>query len=108
LQGRFNAGAYSGRIEAGNRFLVPWFGGLGVTPYAAAQVTALDLPTYAETAVSGGNTFALSYAGKTVTTRRGELGLRGDKSFAINDALLTLRSRAWRCSSQSASFQPKL
>ncbi|WPO44333.1 autotransporter domain-containing protein [Tardiphaga sp. 42S5] len=94
LQARFNASTFSGRFEAGNRTVTSWFGGLGLTPYAAAQVTAIALPAYAETALSGSNAFALSYAGKTVTDTRSELGLRTDKSFAVNDAILTLRGRA--------------
>ncbi len=96
LRAQFNANSYSGRIEGGNRYLMPWLGGLGLTPYAAAQVTALDLPSYAETAGGGANTFALAYAGKTVTSTRIELGFRTDKSFAVTDAILTLRGRvAW-------------
>ncbi|WP_156936883.1 autotransporter domain-containing protein [Bradyrhizobium sp. WSM2254] len=94
LQAHFNANTFSGRFEAGNRTVTSWLGGLGLTPYAAAQVTAIALPAYAETAVAGSNAFALSYAGKTVTDTRSELGLRTDKSFAVNDAILTLRGRA--------------
>ena len=44
--------------------------------------------------ISGTNTFALAYGAKTVTASRSELGLRTDKSFAINDSILTLRGRA--------------
>ena len=40
LRAHFNANAFSGRIEGGNRYLTPWMGGIGLTPYAAAQVTA--------------------------------------------------------------------
>ncbi len=94
LQGRFNANTYSGRIEGGNRYALPRLGGVGVTPYAAVQVTALDLPGYTEAAAGGINTFALTYAGKIVTATRSELGLRSDKSFAVNAAVLTLRGRA--------------
>ncbi len=47
-----------------------------------------------ETLVSGGNDFALSYTGRNVTATRSELGLRTDKSFALDQALLTLRGRA--------------
>jgi outer membrane autotransporter protein len=36
----------------------------------------------------------LSYAAKTVNDTRSELGLRTDKSFAMKDAILTLRGRA--------------
>jgi autotransporter-associated beta strand protein len=94
LRAEFDANAYSARVEAGNRYLVPWLGGIGLTPYAAAQVIAFDLPAYAEGVVSGANTFALAYAAKTVTATRSELGLRSDKSFAVDDAILTLRGRA--------------
>jgi uncharacterized protein with beta-barrel porin domain len=71
-------------------------GGIGITPYAAAQATTFDQPAYAEQAISGASTFALSYAGKRETDSRSELGLRTDKSFAVPDGILTLRSRlAW-------------
>jgi uncharacterized protein with beta-barrel porin domain len=94
LHAQFNANSYSARIEGGNRYVSSWLGGVGVTPYAAAQVIAFDLPSYAETINGGASTFALNYAGKTVTSTRSELGLRTDKSFAVNDAILTLRGRA--------------
>jgi T5SS/PEP-CTERM-associated repeat protein/autotransporter-associated beta strand protein len=94
LHANFNANAFSGRIEGGNRYVLPWIGGMGLTPYAAAQAIAFDLPAYGEGAVSGASTSALSYGAKTVTATRGELGLRSDKSFAVNDAILTLRGRA--------------
>ena len=94
LRAHFNTNTYSGRIEAGHRFVLPWIGGLGLTPYGAAQVISTDLPAYAESVVSGSNAFALSYTGKTVTSPRTELGLRTDKSFALDGAVLTLRGRA--------------
>jgi len=94
LRARFNANAWSARIEGGNRYVLPWMNGIGLTPYAAAQVTALDLPSYAETINGGVSTFALKYTGKTVTSLRTEFGLRSDKSFAVDDAVLTLRGRA--------------
>jgi len=94
FRGRFNANAFAGRVEAGHRTVVPTFGGIGLTPYAAAQVTEFDLPAYAEQVLSGTNAFALSYAAKTATTTRSELGLRSDKSYALSNALLTLRGRA--------------
>ncbi|MBR1221278.1 autotransporter domain-containing protein [Bradyrhizobium sp. U87765 SZCCT0131] len=96
LRARFTANAYAGRIESGYRVVAPVVGGIGVTPYAAVQVTAFDLPEYAEQAISGASTFALSNASKSVTDTRTELGLRTDKSFAMQDGILTLRSRvAW-------------
>ncbi|MDI3560754.1 autotransporter domain-containing protein [Bradyrhizobium sp. Arg816] len=96
LRAEFDANAYSGRIEGGYRFVAPWIGGIGITPYGAAQFTTLDLPAYAEQAVSGSAAFALSYAAKSVTDTRSELGLRTDKSFAMRDGVLSLRGRlAW-------------
>jgi autotransporter-associated beta strand protein len=91
LQARFNASTFAGRIEGGYRFATPW---MGVTPYAAGQATAFQLPAYAESVLSGANTFALSHGAKTVTATRSELGLRTDRSWAVNDAILTLRGRA--------------
>jgi uncharacterized protein with beta-barrel porin domain len=91
LRARFNANAFSGRVEGGYRFVTQ---GFGLTPYAAGQFTTFELPNYAETVVSGANIFALAYAAKSVTATRSELGLRSDKSFAMQDAILTLRGRA--------------
>jgi uncharacterized protein with beta-barrel porin domain len=93
LTARFNANAFSGRVEGGYRFVVPWMG-TGLTPYAAGQFTTFDLPDYAESVVSGSNTFAVNYASKSVTASRSELGIRTDKSWVMRDAILTLRGRA--------------
>jgi uncharacterized protein with beta-barrel porin domain len=96
LRAEFNANAYSGRAEGGYRFVTPWIGGVGITPYAAGQFTTFDLPAYAESAISGTSAFALNYAAKSVTDTRSELGIRTDKSFAMTNSILTLRSRfAW-------------
>jgi uncharacterized protein with beta-barrel porin domain len=94
LQANFNTNSYSGRLELGHRFVQPWFGGLGVSPYAAVQATVFELPAYAERALSGASTFALSYGANTSIATRSELGLRTDKSFALDGAVLTLRGRA--------------
>jgi uncharacterized protein with beta-barrel porin domain len=96
LRAEFNANAFSGRLEGGYRFVAPWSGGIGITPYAAGQFTTFDLPAYMETALSGANAFALAYGAKDVTDPRSELGLRTDKSWALPNGILTLRSRlAW-------------
>ena len=93
LRAQFNANAFSGRLEGGYRFVAPW---MGVTPYAAAQFATFDLPAYAEQALSGANSFALANAAKSVTASRSELGLRTDRSWAMPDAIFTLRGRfAW-------------
>jgi autotransporter-associated beta strand protein len=93
LQGKFNASTFAARGEAGYRLATSW---MGVTPYAALQATSFRLPGYAETATSGSNQFALSYAAKTTNNLRSELGARADKSFLLPEGILTLRSRlAW-------------
>ncbi len=94
LRARFNANSYAGRVELGSRGAVAELNGIGVTPYVAGQITILDLPAYAESVVSGSNAFALGYTAKTVMAPRTELGLRTDKAFALDGALLTLRGRA--------------
>jgi uncharacterized protein with beta-barrel porin domain len=96
LHAAFNANAWSGRLEGGYRLVAPWIGGLGITPYAAAQVTTFDLPSYMEQAITGANTFALAYNAKDVTDTRSELGIRTDKSFVAQNGIFTLRGRlAW-------------
>jgi uncharacterized protein with beta-barrel porin domain len=96
LRAQFDANAFSGRLEGGYRFVAPWVGGIGITPYAAAQFTTFDLPAYAEQAIAGSNAFALANNAKDVTDSRSELGIRTDKSFAMSDGVLILRSRfAW-------------
>jgi uncharacterized protein with beta-barrel porin domain len=93
LHATFNASTLAARLETGWRYATP---AIAVTPYAAAQTTAFYLPSYAEAATTGSNQFALSYASKTVTATRGELGARFDKAMPLRDALLTLRARtAW-------------
>ena len=91
LQGRFKAETFSARFEGGYRFATPM---VGITPYGAVQVISFNLPAYAEQALAGGGLFALNYAAQTTTDTRTELGLRSDKSFALQDAVLTLRGRA--------------
>lgn len=91
LRANFDANTWSGRAEGGYRFATPL---MGITPYAAVQVTSFDLPAYAEQVLAGAGTFALNYAAKTVTDTRTELGLRTDRSYAMTDSILTLRGRA--------------
>jgi autotransporter-associated beta strand protein len=91
LQGRFKADTFSARFEGGYRFTTPL---IGITPYAAAQVTDFNLPNYSEVSLNGGGLFALNYAAQSVTDTRSELGLRTDKSYAMQNGVLTLRGRA--------------
>jgi uncharacterized protein with beta-barrel porin domain len=91
LQARFRAESFSGRFEGGYRFATPL---AGITPYVAAQAISFNLPAYAEQVLGGAGLFALNYAAQTTTATRTELGLRSDKSFALQDGILTLRGRA--------------
>jgi len=90
----FDAQSFGGRLESGYRFLTPY---AGITPYAALQVQQFYTPAYNETAISGPGAFALSYASKTSTATRIELGSWFDKVFALQHGdALALRSRlAW-------------
>src|ERR1019366_10433274 len=93
LHAQLNANAWSGRAEGGYRFVTPW---MGVTPYAAGQFTTYSLPAYAEQVLAGAGTFSLNYAAKDVTASRSDPGVRTDRSFAMQNAILTLRGRlAW-------------
>jgi uncharacterized protein with beta-barrel porin domain len=93
LHSRLNANTWSGRIETGYRVIAQWTG-IGITPYAAGQFSKFDLPSYSEQAQSGPGTFALNYSSKSVADTRSEIGLRTDRSFAVANAVLTLRGRA--------------
>jgi uncharacterized protein with beta-barrel porin domain len=68
LRAEFNANAWSGRIEGGYRFVAPVIGGVGLTPYIAAQVTTFDLPAYAESALSGATRLRLPMVRRTSLT----------------------------------------
>lgn len=91
LQGRYKADTFSARFEGGYRFATPL---IGITPYAAAQVTNFNLPNYSEVSLNGGGLFALNYAAQSLTDTRSELGLRTDKAYAMQNGVLTLRGRA--------------
>lgn len=91
LHAQFNANTSSARVEGGYRYVTPW---MGITPYAAGQVTIYSLPAYAEQVLAGAGAFALNYAARDVTAARTELGVRTDRSFAMHNGVLTLRGRA--------------
>ncbi len=93
LRANFKAQALAARLEGGWRYATPV---VGITPYAALQTTSFYLPSYGEMATSGSNTFALSYASKTVTATRGELGARFDKAMLVQGGVFTLKAKtAW-------------
>jgi autotransporter-associated beta strand protein len=93
LHASFKAQALAARLEGGWRYATP---AVGITPYTALQTTTFYLPSYGETATSGSNTFALSYASKTATATRGELGAKFDKAMLVQDGVFTLKAKtAW-------------
>ena len=94
LNADFNAQSFGARAETGYRVATPF---AGVTPYGALQVLSVRTPDYAETGSAGAAAFALSYASKTTTATRSELGFWLDRQFwTAPDAALTLRGRvAW-------------
>ena len=91
LRANFKAETFSARFEGGYRFATPL---AGITPYVAAQAISFNLPAYAEQGLAGAGTFALNYGAQTTTATRTELGLRTDKSFAVQNGIFTLRGRA--------------
>jgi outer membrane autotransporter protein len=92
LAASFDAHSFGGRVEAGHRFASQW---ANVTPYVALQVQNFRTPSYSESAVSGSNTFALSYEARSTTSIRTELGAWFDYTIALDRGnVLALRSRA--------------
>ena len=85
LRAQFDANAFSGRLEGGYRFVAPWVGGVGITPYAAGAIHDLRSARLCRAGqLSGANAFALAYGAKDVTDTRSELGIRTDKSYAMH------------------------
>jgi len=92
LEADFNATSFGGRLEGGYRY---GSGNLGLTPYAAVQITGIHTSSYNEVATSGSNQFALSYREQSTNDIRSELGFWADTRHAFgNGALVTLRGRA--------------
>jgi autotransporter-associated beta strand protein len=93
LTADFNAHSFGGRVEAGYRIPVAFW---GLTPYAAVQAQNFHTPSYSEADVSGGG-FGLTYDARNATDTRSELGARFDRLILLNwNAVLALRGKiAW-------------
>jgi uncharacterized protein with beta-barrel porin domain len=108
LHASFKAQALVTRLESGWRYAAPL---VGVSPYAALQTITFYLPAYGETTTLGSNAFALSYASKTVSAPRGELGAKFDKAMQVENGEFTLKTKTawvhnWNTDrSASATFQ---
>ena len=88
-----NANAYSSRIESGYRIATPW---LGITPYAAGQVTMFRLAAYAGQPAYAADPSQPTASSNSFTDGRSELGLRTSTSFVLAGGLFELRGRvAW-------------
>jgi uncharacterized protein with beta-barrel porin domain len=92
LQGKQEAHDFGGRIEAGWRMALD--DSTSVAPYGALAGDQFESPAYAEAAISGASTFALSYAAHTSTLGRSELGTHLDRSYGLGDGVLTADLRA--------------
>ena len=93
LNAAVNANAYSGRIESGYRFATPW---LGITPYAAGQITMFRLATTAAQPAHAADAFSAVTGNDGFTDSRSELGLRASTSILLAGGLLDLHGRlAW-------------
>lgn len=93
LDAATNANAYSGRLEGGYRFATRW---LGLTPYAAAQVTTFRLPVNATQPAYAADALSAAPGSDNFTDSRTELGLRTNASFALFGSIVNLRGRlAW-------------
>jgi T5SS/PEP-CTERM-associated repeat protein len=88
----FTAHSVGGRLEAGYRLSTPYG---GVAPYAAVQVQGFFTPAYAEHAIAGAGTFALSFSSRASAATRTELGAWYDRTVALaHGDVLALRLRA--------------
>ena len=80
LTANLNAESFGGRVEGGYRFASPI---VAITPYAALQSQAFVTPSYSESDASGSG-LGVSYAGRTATDTRSELGGRFDHTVALD------------------------
>jgi autotransporter-associated beta strand protein len=87
LQGKQNADDVGGRVETGWRFHLQ--DGYGLIPYGAFAGSRFASPAFAETALSGASTFALSYAAQTTSLGRTELGAHLDRRYEVEQGMLT-------------------
>jgi len=92
LQGTQDATDFGGRLETGWRLSMDKT--YAVTPFAAVMAESLESPSYAETAVSGASTFALSVARHTDALGRVEVGARLGRDFALAAGTLAANLQA--------------
>jgi len=94
LQGKQNADDFGGRIEAGWRMALD--DKFTLTPYFAVAAESFETPAYAESALSGASTFALSFAAHSSALGRTELGSTVSRNYETENGVLTADLRgAW-------------
>ena len=93
LRAQFDANAFSGRIEAGHRFVAPAWAALASRPMPPPS-DQLRPAVLCRARHHRHRHLRAELRGEKATASRGEIGLRGDKSFALTAAILTLRGRA--------------
>ena len=94
LRAKFNANAYSGRLEGGYRFVDAVDGGIGITPYAAGSSRLSICRPMPSRSSPAPIPLRWPMPPRPSPRPRSELGLRTDKSFAMQNGILTLRGRA--------------
>jgi len=95
LEASFDAHDIGGRIETGYNFQLPGRGIL--SPFTAIVGDSYAQPPYAEEAVAGQPTYAVTYAANTIGTSHVELGTRYYDAFALNPGILNLDvTLAWQ------------
>jgi len=94
LAAKYNAQNYAGRFEGGYRF---GLGDGGLTPYLAVQAVSFHQPRYRESPILGSPTFAETFAARTSTDFRAEIGTGWDMMYSYSrNAELHLHGRlAW-------------
>jgi hypothetical protein len=91
LTANYGAQSYNGRLEGGYTFAGPL--GIGVIPYAAAQLQYLHMPGYSE-ADLGGAGLGVSYNAMNATDTRTELGARFAYRQLVGGVPVVFRARA--------------
>jgi outer membrane autotransporter protein len=94
LQGKQHADDYGGRIEAGWRTALDEQ--FTLSPYFAVAAQSFESAAYAESALSGAPTFALSVAARSSTLGRTELGSGLSRDYETENGVMTADLRlAW-------------
>ena len=106
LGASFTTQSWAGRIEGGYKLA---FAPYTVAPYAAVQAQSFSTPSYGESAAFGSALFGLSYASRTGSVVRAELGSWASTNVALaGGATLNVFGRAgwahdWQDTPQAAA-----